>query len=222
MQRLIILDTETTGIDPKDGHRIIEIGCVEIINREVTNNQYQRYINPNKNVGDSMRIHGLSDKFLSDKPIFKEVVKSFLDFIKDDTLVIHNAGFDMGFLNNELALLDLPPLKNPVIDTLELSKKQHISSQHSLDALCRRYEIDKFERELHGALLDSQILAEVYLAMTGGQKTLFETQTKEQEAENNKIIRLDKNRPALNVIKANDEELANHNSYFKKINGVVS
>ena len=155
MERLVILDTETTGIEVKEGHRIIEIGCVEMMGRKVTQNQYHQFVKPNKNVGDSIRIHGISDKSLQDKPSFKQIAKDFLAFISDSTLVIHNAPFDTGFLNNELALNNLPPLKNKILDTLALSKKIHTTSQHSLDALCRRYEIDSFDRNLHGALLDS-------------------------------------------------------------------
>jgi DNA polymerase-3 subunit epsilon len=215
MDRLIILDTETTGIEHKEGHRIIEIGCVEMIDRKITANQYHQFIKPNKNVGDSIRIHGISDKFLQKKPFFKEIAQDFLDFIGDSKLVIHNAPFDTGFLNNELQLIKFEPLKNEILDTLELSKKIHVTSQHSLDALCRRYEIDGFDRDLHGALLDSQILAEVYLAMTSGQKELF-SEIKTHQIQSNAIIRLEKNRPAINIIKATDEELKQHNEYFSQ------
>jgi DNA polymerase-3 subunit epsilon len=213
MERLIILDTETTGIEPKDGHRIIEIGCVEMIDRKVTTNQYHQFIKPNKNVGDSIRIHGISDKFLQEKPFFQEIAQDFLDFIGDSKLIIHNAPFDKGFLNNELQLIKFEPLKNEILDTLELSKKIHTTSQHSLDALCRRYEINDFDRNLHGALLDSQILAKVYLAMTSGQKELF-SESKNHQRQATPIIRLDENRPATKVIKATDEELKQHNEYF--------
>lgn len=214
MERLVILDTETTGIEYKKGHRIIEIGCVEMIDRKITQNQYHQFIKPNKNVGDSIRIHGISDKFLQNKPFFKEIFQDFLAFIGDSKLIIHNAPFDTGFLNNELKLINKKPLTNKIIDTLELSKKTHTTSQHSLDALCRRYQIDSFDRNLHGALLDSQILAEVYLAMTGGQKELF-AEIKNQKAKNTTIIRLDDNRPALKIIKATTEEIEQHNNYFK-------
>lgn len=214
MERLVILDTETTGLEVKDGHRIIEIGCVEMIDRKITQNQYHQFIKPNKNVGESIRIHGISDKFLQNKPFFKEIAQEFLAFISDSTLVIHNAPFDTGFLNNELTVNNLPPLKNEILDTLVLSKKTHSSSQHSLDALCRRYEIDGFNRDLHGALLDSQILAEVYLAMTGGQKELF-AKINNQQTQDSQIIRLNKNRPALKVINANNEEIEQHKNYFK-------
>ena len=223
MERLIVLDTETTGIEPSEGHRIIEIGCTEVIDRQiVTDSEYQQYIQPDRNVGDSVRIHGITDKFLTGKPKFEEIAQEFLEYIEGATLVIHNAPFDLGFLNHELELMGVDERIEDncnIIDTLELSKQQRPGMMHNLDALCRRFEIDASARTVHGALLDAQILAQVYLAMTGGQSTLFiddgnnNTQTEGEGS----IIRVDSNRAKIKVIHANEAELEAHNTYFEKI-----
>lgn len=177
MERLIVLDTETTGIEPSEGHRIIEIGCTEIIDREITeNNEYHQYIQPDRLVGDSERIHGIKDSFLKGKPKFEEIAEEFLEYVEGATLVIHNAPFDLGFLNHELQLMGVDQRIEDnctIIDSLEVSKQQRPGTMHNLDALCRRFEIDASARTVHGALLDAQILAQVYLAMTGGQSALF-------------------------------------------------
>ncbi|BAF61497.1 DNA polymerase III subunit epsilon [Candidatus Vesicomyidisocius calyptogenae] len=223
MERLIVLDTETTGIKPSEGHRIIEIGCIEIIDRQITkNNKYHEYIQPNRNVGDSVRIHGITDKFLTKKPKFKEVVEEFLAYIKETTLIIHNAPFDLGFLNHELKLIGINERiedKCTIIDSLELSKQQRPGTLHNLDSLCRRFKIDSSARTVHGALLDVQILAQVYLAMTGGQSTLFSNDKtiNEQDNNTNNIVRINNAIGKIKIVYANKKELAAHADYFKKL-----
>ena len=222
MERLIVLDTETTGIEPSEGHRIIEIGCTEIVDREITeNNEYHQYVQPERNVGDSVRIHGITDKFLTGKPKFEEIVSEFMDYIKGATLVIHNAPFDLGFLNHELKLFGSDErIEDPctIIDSLELSKQQRPGTLHNLDSLCRRFEIDASARTVHGALLDAQILAQVYLAMTGGQSTLFssEQSSDEQNQKNQKIIRVKRDIGTIKVVEANAQELEAHQNYFSQ------
>ena len=220
MERLIVLDTETTGIDPKEGHRIIEVGAVQIENREITNTEFHKYIQPNRTVGDSVKVHGITDKFLINKPQFSQVSEDLLSFIEGSTLIIHNAPFDLGFLNHELKLNGVKKKIQDfcsIIDTLELSKKQRPGTMHNLDALCRRFEIDTSARTRHGALLDAQILAQVYLAMTGGQSNLFqETQNNEAQITDSSIINKNiKNKEKIKVIFANKEEIELDNNYFK-------
>jgi DNA polymerase III subunit epsilon len=175
--RQIVLDTETTGLDPALGHRIIEIAAIELINRRVTDNRFHRYINPERDSEDAaLRVHGLTRHFLSDKPKFREVAHDLLDFIRDAELIIHNAAFDIAFVDYELSLLDLKPVAScccNVIDTLKMAREMHPGKRNALDSLCERYEIDNSARTLHGALLDAQLLAEVYLAMTRGQESLI-------------------------------------------------
>jgi DNA polymerase-3 subunit epsilon len=169
--REIILDTETTGLDALNGDRLVELGCVETFNHIATGKVLHKYINPERDMpAEAEAVHGLSAAFLSDKPVFAEVVGEFLDFIGDSTLVIHNATFDMGFLNAELARLGMPKLTNPVIDTVKIARRRFPGAAASLDALCRRFEIDNSNRTLHGALLDAQLLAEVYLELMGGRQ----------------------------------------------------
>ncbi|SMN17182.1 DNA polymerase III epsilon subunit [uncultured Candidatus Thioglobus sp.] len=223
MKRLIVLDTETTGIEPSEGHRIIEIGCTEIIDREITkDNEYHQYIQPDRNVGDSVRIHGITDKFLTGKPKFEEIASEFMEYIKGATLVIHNAPFDLGFLNHELKLLGSDERIEDtctIIDSLELSKQQRPGTLHNLDSLCRRFEVDSSARTVHGALLDAQILAQVYLAMTGGQSTLFNIE-QSSDSENNakhKIIRVKSDLDKIKVVHANAQEIEAHNNYFENI-----
>ncbi len=171
--REIVLDTETTGLDPFKGDRLVEIGCVEMVNRFLTGRVFHRYLNPERPMSpDAFAIHGLSDAFLADKPVFRDVAQEFLDFIGDSALVIHNAAFDIGFLNYELKRLGHPPIaQTRVIDTLMLARRRHPGQQNSLDALCQRYGIDNSRRTKHGALLDSEILAEVYAELTGGRQS---------------------------------------------------
>ncbi len=222
MERLIVLDTETTGIEPSEGHRIIEIGCCEVLDREITESEFHEYVQPDRAVGDSVRVHGITDKFLTDKPRFEEVVEEFLEYIDGATLVIHNAPFDLGFLNHELKLMGLEETiedRCQIIDSLELSKEQRPGTMHNLDALCRRFEIDASARTVHGALLDAQILAQVYLAMTGGQSTLFSdnaavVQTQGSEVS---ITQVSEDRGRINIVRASESELQAHNSYFDQV-----
>ncbi|HEY1631075.1 MAG TPA: DNA polymerase III subunit epsilon [Rhizomicrobium sp.] len=170
--REIVLDTETTGLDPAEGHRVIEIGCVELLDHLPTGNTFQRYLNPERLVGDSERIHGVADAFLTDKPRFHEVARDFLDFIEDSPLVIHNAGFDLKFLNHELNRASHPLLAFArAIDTLEIAKSKFPGARLSLDELCKRFAIDLSSRVKHGALLDAQLTARVYLELVGGRQT---------------------------------------------------
>lgn len=175
--RQIILDTETTGIGPEQGHRVIEIGCIELIDRKLTGNHFHVYLNPQREVDEgAFRVHGISTEFLQDKPLFQDIVTEFLQFVEGSELIIHNAPFDVGFLNSELNHLKWNKTLEDycqILDTLVLAREKHPGQRNSLDALCKRYEIDHFNRELHGALLDAEILAYVYLAMTGGQSSLF-------------------------------------------------
>ncbi len=175
--RQVVLDTETTGLEVSLGHRVIEIGCIELVNRRVTGNHWHYYFNPDREVDiGAFEVHGISNEFLQDKPQFGELAEDFYHYVKGAELVIHNAAFDMGFLNRELSLLDAPhaPLEEccAVLDTLLLARQRHPGQKNNLDALCKRYDIDNSQRSLHGALLDARILADVYLAMTGGQTSL--------------------------------------------------
>ena len=171
MIREIVLDTETTGLSPAGGDRLVEIGCVELINHIPSGKTYHVYINPERAMPEeAFRVHGLGDEFLADKPLFKSLAEEFRAFLGDGTLVIHNAPFDMGFLNAELEWAGLPRLDNDVIDTVMLARKKHPGARVSLDALCKHYGIDNSRRTLHGALLDSEILAEVYLELIGGKQ----------------------------------------------------
>lgn len=169
--REIVLDTETTGIDALNGDRLVEIGCVELMNHVATGRTYHVYLNPERDMPEeAFRVHGLSSDFLKDKPLFSEVVADFLEFIGQDKLVIHNASFDVGFINAELTRIGMKPMKNPVLDTVQMARKRFPGAPASLDALCRRFEIDNSNRTLHGALLDSELLAEVYLELLGGRQ----------------------------------------------------
>ena len=170
--REIVLDTETTGFEPSEGDRIVEIGAVELFNHLPTGRTYHQYINPKRNMPEAaFNVHGLSEEFLSDKPVFKDIAQEFTDFIKDSKLVIHNASFDMKFLNAELGWVNRPALPmHQAIDTLAIARRKFPGSPASLDALCRRFGIDNSSRTLHGALLDSEILAEVYLELVGGRQ----------------------------------------------------
>ena len=171
MTRQVVLDTETTGLSPATGDRLVEIGCVELVNHLPSGKTFHVYVNPQRTMPEeAFRVHGLSDEFLSDKPLFSAVVDDFRAFIADATLIIHNAPFDMGFLNAELEKLSHPRLTNEVIDTVMLARQRHPGARVSLDALCKHYGIDTSRRTLHGALLDSEILAEVYLELIGGRQ----------------------------------------------------
>jgi len=190
--RQIVLDTETTGLEISQGHRIIEVGCIELINRRVTGNHWHYYFNPDREVDiGAFEVHGISNEFLQDKPRFEELAGDFCRYVEGAELVIHNAAFDVGFLNHELSLLETPPApleeNCTVLDTLMLARQKHPGQKNNLDALCKRYDIDNSQRSLHGALLDAHILADVYLAMTGGQTSLGLESDHAGEAELEKV-----------------------------------
>ena len=215
--RQIVLDTETTGLDPAQGHRIIEIGCVEMVDRRLTGRNFHQYLQPDREIDKAAEeVHGISNEFLADKPRFGDLAEDFLEYIGGSELIIHNAPFDIGFLNCELGrLAAAQPLIESfcsVVDTLVMAKKMHPGQRNSLDALCKRYGIDNSQRELHGALLDSEILAEVYLAMTGGQVNLLLDGTNETEAGSigAGISRLPAQRRPLKVVYAGGDELELH------------
>ena len=188
MNRQILLDTETTGLDPKSGHRVIEIGCVEIVNRKFTGSEFHTYLNPEREIDEEAeKIHGLSFEFLSDKPKFYEVLDEFLEYIKDSELLIHNAPFDIGFINHEIKLHSkkgpfVETIVDKITDTLQIAREKHPGQRNSLDALAQRYEIGGYDRSYHGAILDSKILGDVYLAMTGGQSDLFQANAANQNS----------------------------------------
>jgi DNA polymerase-3 subunit epsilon len=217
--RQIVLDTETTGLEVSQGHRIIEIGCVELLNRKLTGNHYHCYINPERDIdAGALEVHGISSEFLSDKPVFARVAKDFLDFVAGGELIIHNAPFDIGFLNSELQRLERnqQPLEdaNKIIDTLVMARRKHPGQRNSLDALCQRYGVDNSQRDLHGALLDAEILADVYLTMTGGQTALLLSESAADGEGGGpgggQIRRLPDSRPRLPIIQASAEEMAAH------------
>lgn len=216
--RQIILDTETTGLEPSEGHRIIEVGCVELINRKFTGNTYHHYLQPDREIDEgAIEVHGITNEMLADKPRFTDIADEFITFIRGAELVIHNAPFDVGFLNHELRLLDAGHGRVDelcgVVDTLVMARKLHPGQKNNLDALCKRYSIDNSHRELHGALLDAEILAELYLVMTGGQTmlSLGGTQGGETDSLSTDTIRaLSAQRRPVKVIRASDEELVRH------------
>ncbi|WP_168014516.1 DNA polymerase III subunit epsilon [Halomonas salinarum] len=223
--RQIILDTETTGIDPRDGHRLIEIGGVEMINRRLTGRTYHQFINPERDIEEeAIGIHGITNDRVANEPVFAAIADEFWAFIEGAELVIHNAPFDVGFIDNELSMLNatrstpLGPVADHcrILDTLVMARKMHPGQRNSLDALCKRYQIENGHRVLHGALLDAEILADVYLHMTGGQTalTLDAQSGNEQDSaqQSSDIRRLDEARPRLTVVAPNDAELAAHHA----------
>ena len=220
--RQIVLDTETTGLEPREGHRIIEIGCVEVINRRLTGNNYHQYLQPDRDIdAGAAEVHGITDKFLVDKPRFSDVVGTFMDYIRGAELIIHNAPFDVGFLNHELNLIgnSLGTIAEHcgVIDTLVMARKAHPGKKNNLDALCGRYGINNSHRDLHGALLDAEILADLYLVMTGGQTALSLGNEATEEGGSVKIERITGDRPALKVVRASSEELELHQKKLDEI-----
>ena len=224
MHRQIILDTETTGLDPKSGHRVIEIGCIELVNRKFTGEQYHIYLNPDRDSDEAaLEVHGLTSEFLSDKPRFKDIYEEFLEFISGSELLIHNAEFDVNFLDHEIKLLSkkLPTISDSVTkitDTLQIAREKHPGQRNSLDALVKRYEIGGYDRELHGALLDSQILGDVYLSMTGGQSDLdFSISTTGQEVNENDSSNQINSELNLKVIELNEEEKKSHKEYLLRM-----
>jgi len=210
--RQVVLDTETTGLDPKLGHRVIEIAGVELVNRRLTGRRFHRYLNPGRDSDEgALQVHGLTTEFLSDKPRFDEIAGELLDYLSGAQLVIHNAPFDIGFLDSELALVrkgDLARYCPDVIDTLRMAKELHPGKRNNLDALCERYEVDNAARALHGALLDAELLAEVYLAMTRGQDSLMI-----EEIEPDTMVQataIKRSELHLRVLRATSEELSAH------------
>ncbi len=227
MTRQIILDTETTGLEPKEGHRIIEIGCVELVNRRITGKTYHQYINPGREIElAAEQVHGLTNEFLQDKPNFSDIVEAFIKFIDGAELIIHNAPFDVGFINHEFKLLGrgLGRVEDccTITDTLQMARKLHPGQRNSLDALCKRYDIDNSNRDLHGGLLDAELLGFVYLAMTSGQDSLFMTPTEQQNSmkklSSMTKVPLDKQHKfKLTVIKASEQELNAHKARLDAI-----
>jgi DNA polymerase-3 subunit epsilon len=223
--RQIVLDTETTGLEPAEGHRVIEIGCVELVDRRLTDNRFHQYINPEREIdAAAYEVHGISNAMLADKPRFRDVAADLLEFVKGAELIIHNAPFDVGFLNHELTLAGATPVARiedhcTVVDTLKLARSLHPGQKNDLDSLCRRYGVDNSSRTLHGALLDAEILADVYLAMTGGQTGLFEElrNPAARTAAPADARRLDPNRPRLPVPAPDAAELAEHEAWMREM-----
>ena len=225
--RQIVLDTETTGLRTEDGHRVIELGCVELVKRRLTGRSFHHYFNPQRSVdAGALQVHGLSNQFLADKPLFSSLIQEFMDFVAGAELVIHNAVFDMGFLEQEFKLANakIKLIETcQVLDTLTLARKMHPGQKNSLDALCKRYHVDNSHREYHGALLDAEILARVYLAMTGGQVSLFSDETdtnftKQQHTQNQQgktalLAEIDQ----ITVIQADETEKKLHAEYVEKL-----
>lgn len=217
--RQIVLDTETTGLEPSQGHRIIEIGCVEISNRRITHNRFHQYIKPEREIDEgAIEVHGITNEFLDDKPLFRDVAGDFLAFVEGAELIIHNAPFDVGFINHELKLsgASLKRIEDScsILDTLSMARQMHPGQKNNLDALCKRYEIDNSSRSLHGALLDAEILADVYLAMTGGQVHLSLDGVDENK-HTGQVVDIapklvERNQP-LRIISASESELSEHN-----------
>ncbi|MDX1451088.1 MAG: DNA polymerase III subunit epsilon [Oleiphilaceae bacterium] len=220
--RQVVLDTETTGIDPQQGHRIIEIGCVELIERKLTGKHFHVYINPDRVVEEeAIAVHGITNEFLADKPKFADIANDFKNYIQGAELVIHNAAFDVGFINHEFAMLRpaLPKVESicGVLDTLAMARKKHPGQKNNLDALCKRYGIDNSHRELHGALLDAEILADVYLLLSGGQSALLLDAENEENSEASGIRRLSSERTPLKIIRAGSDENEAHETYLDRL-----
>jgi DNA polymerase III subunit epsilon len=221
--RQIVLDTETTGLEPAQGHRIIEIGCVEMVERRLTGNNFHVYLQPDREIDQAaIEVHGITNEFLEDKPRFADVADAFADYLRGAEVIIHNAPFDVGFIDAEFDRLEEPLAMAQlceVTDTLVMARQMHPGQRNSLDALCGRYDIDNAHRTKHGALLDSEILADVYLAMTGGQKSLsLDAEVEaEQGSDTGGIRRLTAQRPPLKVIRANDVELAAHRQRLESV-----
>ena len=224
--RQIVLDTETTGLEVTQGHRIIEIGCVELVNRRLTGNHYHQYINPQREIDQgAIEVHGITSEFLNDKPLFAQVADDLVEFLSGAELIIHNAPFDLGFLDAELqrvargftALGEMCT----IVDTLVMARAKHPGQRNNLDALCQRYDVDNSQRDLHGALLDAEILADVYLAMTGGQTTFQLSDATANSGDggpgSQQIRRIAAGRAALPVIRATAEERSAHESQLEAI-----
>jgi|TARA_B110001454_G_scaffold5294_1_gene4931 DNA polymerase III subunit epsilon len=229
--RQVVLDTETTGIGAEKGHRIIEIGCVELVDRKLTGRHYHQYVNPQRpSDEEAVAVHGITDEFLADKPLFEQVAQSFYDFIDGAELVIHNAPFDVGFMDMEFRRVGMPQTSSfcSILDTLVLARDMHPGQRNSLDALCRRYGIDNSHRELHGALLDAEILSDVYLMMTGGQTDLMFLAGNDDEdiSPEETLRRLGQvDGSSLKVVRATADEIAAHDGILdildKKSDGAI-
>lgn len=229
--RQIALDTETTGLSAQAGHRLTEIGCIEIIDRKVTGKKFHSYLNPERELDEgARRITGLTEEFLADKPLFSEVMNDFLKFIQGAQLIIHNAGFDLSFLNNELDLQASTygrlEKEHTIIDTLLLARKLHPGQRNNLDALCKRYNIDNKQREKHGALLDAKLLIDVYLSMTAGQTSMDLSNSPTRNSQNDFGPAIDplpiKRTGKIRIVKASESELNNHEDYLKFLDEKVS
>lgn len=220
--RQVVLDTETTGLEVESGHRIIEIGCVEIIDRKLTGRHFHEYVNPQRDIDEgALEVHGITSQFLADKPVFGDIWGTFLEFVNGAELIIHNAAFDIAFLDAEMDLMHQSPGTMAdycaVTDSLAIARQKHPGQKNNLDALCKRYMVDNSERDLHGALLDAEILADVYLLLTGGQVSLSLGAEYSDNEGLLEIRRLDKNRPRLRVIRANEDEMGRHELKLDKI-----
>ena len=228
--RQIVLDTETTGLSTAQGHRIIEIGCLEMVNRRLTGREFHRFLNPERDIDDgAVAVHGITREQLETEPRFRDIVDEFLEFVRDAELIIHNADFDVGFLEHELTLMQHPKPRITdhclVLDTLALAREIHPGQRNSLDALCKRYEVDASKRDVHGALIDSELLARVYLAMTGGQSSLLlDEETADVGGPSGPHPDVAANAAAtgsatynLTVIRATDEEIAAHEAMLEKL-----
>lgn len=220
--RQIVLDTETTGLEPTQGHRIIEIGCVELVNRRKTGNVYHQFINPERDVEDgAYDVHGISNETLADKPVFADIAREFIDFIRDSELIIHNAPFDVGFINAELTALGKAWGQVSdycrILDTLVLAREIHPGQKNSLDALCKRYEVDNSQRQLHGALLDAQILVDVYLLLTGGQTRLTLDHASDDNGPRLQPGTLPISRGKLRVMQPDDRDIEYHQQRLAEI-----
>ena len=224
--RQIVLDTETTGLEHTQGHRIIEIGCVELIDRKLTGRHYHQYIQPQRDIDDgAAEVHGITQEFLADKPVFADIAQEFLEFVSGSELIIHNAPFDLGFLDAEFKLLNQGQAKINticgVIDTILMARKMHPGQKNNLNALCKRYGVDNSQRDLHGALLDSEILADVYLLMTGGQTALMLSADEQAgSAGQARVNHVSGERRALKVLRANEEELKAHQESLQQLQEV--
>ena len=222
--RIVVLDTETTGLNPQEGHRIIEIGCVELVKRRLTGKRFHVYINPGRIIDEgAIAVHGITNQFLDNKPHFEQIVEDFIAFIRGAELVIHNAPFDVGFINHEFSQLqnNVGTVADlcEVFDTLAYARKKHPGQRNSLDALCKRYSIDNSHRDLHGALLDAEILADVFLLMTGGQSSLLDESLPDtnESIANRNIMGISADRPAITVIRCNEDELKAHQQRLEAI-----
>ena len=224
--RQIVLDTETTGLEPSQGHKIIEIGCVEMINRRLTGNNYHQYLQPDREIDEGAQaVHGISNEFLADKPRFIDIVRDFIEYLDGAELIIHNAPFDVGFIDHELKLAGAEYGRVDsyctVVDTLVMARKMRPGKKNNLDVLCKEYDVNNAHRELHGALLDAELLAEVYLHMTGGQSALsLETEEVASNSEGNiSVKKLSADRKPIRIITASQDELQAHQAFIEKMGG---